>query len=160
MSQLFIALRMAGEQPQSSTGGASSTGAHVNDDEKQIRELVSSWLEATKAGDVDRVLSLVTDDVVFLVHGQPPMFKKEFAAASRSQTGASRPEIDGSCEIQELKVIGDWGFMWTKLRVSVTPPGGKAMTRAGYTLTIVHKEGGKWKLARDANMLTAEVPTR
>jgi uncharacterized protein (TIGR02246 family) len=125
----------------------------MSGDERQIRELVSTWLEATKAGDVDKVLSLVTDDVVFLVHGQPPMFKKEFAAASRAQSGAKRPEIDGSCEIQELKVIGDWGFMWTKLRVSVTPPGGEQMTRAGHTLTIVHKQNGKWRLARDANML-------
>jgi uncharacterized protein (TIGR02246 family) len=151
MSQLFIALRVAGEQPHA------STGAHMNDDERQIRELITTWLAASKAGDAEKVLSLVTDDVVFLVHGEPPMFKQEFAAASRAHAGASRPEIDGSCEIQELKVIGDWGFMWTKLRVKVTPPGGQPMTRAGYTLTIVHKQDGRWRLARDANMLL-QVP--
>jgi hypothetical protein len=27
------------------------------------------------------------------------------------------------------------------------------MKRAGHTLTIFHKEDGKWLLARDANML-------
>jgi hypothetical protein len=44
--------------------------------------------------------------------------------------------------------------MWTKLTVIVTPPGGaQSMTRAGHTLSILTKQGGKWVLARDANML-------
>jgi hypothetical protein len=45
--------------------------------------------------------------------------------------------------------------MWTKLRVVVTPPGGgRSITRAGHTLTILKKHNGKWVLARDANMLS------
>jgi len=45
--------------------------------------------------------------------------------------------------------------MWTKLTVVVTPPGnGKPMTRAGHTLSVLKKQGGKWVLARDANMLS------
>jgi len=44
--------------------------------------------------------------------------------------------------------------MWSKLTVTITPPGGaQLVTRAGYTLTIFKKENGKWVLARDANML-------
>ena len=50
--------------------------------------------------------------------------------------------------------MGDWAFMWTKLKVVVTPPdGAPSMTRAGHTLSILKKQGGKWVLARDANML-------
>ena len=56
-------------------------------DEQQIRELVSTWHAATKAGDVDKVLTLMTDDVVFLVHGRPPMGKAEFASVSRPPQG-------------------------------------------------------------------------
>jgi len=37
----------------------------VKNDEQQIRELVSTWMAATKAGNVDTVLRLMTDDVVF-----------------------------------------------------------------------------------------------
>ena len=67
---------------------------------------------------------------------------------------ASAPQIDGASEIQEIQVFGDWAFMVTRLRVTVTPPGGdKAMTRAGHTLTILQKQKGKWLLARDANLL-------
>src|SRR5262245_47399965 len=51
-------------------------------DEQEIRELVETWMAATKAGDVEAVLGLMTDDVVFLVPGQPPMGRAEFAAAA------------------------------------------------------------------------------
>ncbi len=129
----------------------------MSSDEQQIRELVATWMSASKAGDVDTVLSLMTDDVVFLVPGRPVMRKVEFAAASRAQSGQSAPQIDGTSEIQEIQVAGDWAFMWTKLKVVVTPPGGEPMTRAGHTLTVLRKENGRWLLARDANLL-ASVP--
>lgn len=131
----------------------------MQSDEQQIRQLVTTWLEASKAGEVDRVLALMAEDVVFLVPGQPPMKKSDFARAARAQPGQASPRIEASSEIQEIKVLGDWAFMWTKLIVVATPPDGSAsMTRAGHTLSILKKENGKWVLARDANLL-APVPT-
>ena len=44
----------------------------MQDEEQAIRELVATWLRASKAGDTDKVLSLMADDVVFLVAGHPP----------------------------------------------------------------------------------------
>ena len=131
----------------------------MNSDEQEIRQLVAKWIEATKAGDADTVLSLMSDDVVFLVTGQPPMIgKAAFAAAMRAQAGQGRPQFEGKSEIQEVRVLGDWAFMWTKLMVAFTPPGGSPITRAGNTLTILSKQNGKWVLVRDANML-AVVPS-
>jgi uncharacterized protein (TIGR02246 family) len=122
-------------------------------DERQIRDLVAAWHAATKAGDVDAVLDLMTDDVVFLVPGRAPMGKQEFAALSRRPPGAPLPEIDGHSEIQEVVVAGDIAYLWTKLRVVVTPPGGAAVERAGHTLTVLRRVDGRWRLARDANLL-------
>ena len=51
-------------------------------DEAEIRALVRNWQSATQAGDTEAVLRLMTDDVVFLVPGRPPMHKAEFAALS------------------------------------------------------------------------------
>jgi uncharacterized protein (TIGR02246 family) len=131
---------------------------HVQNDEQEIRQLVSTWMAASKAGDVEEVLSLMADDVVFLVAGQPVMRKADFAAAARAQSGKGAAQFEGSSEIQEIRILGDWAFMWTKLTVAVTPPGGaQAMKRAGHTLSILKKQNGKWLLARDANML-APVP--
>ena len=128
----------------------------MQDDEQQIRDLVETWMAATKAGDVEAVLGLMTDDVVFLVPGRPPMRKSEFAAASKMQSQEAAPRIDGSSEIQEIKVLGDWAFMWARLRVSMTPAGGAPNVRAGHTLSVLKKQDGKWRLARDANMLAPE----
>lgn len=130
----------------------------MESDEPEIRQLVSTWMAATKAGDVEAVLSLMADDVVFLMPGQPVMRKADFAAAARAQLGQERPRFDGTSEIQEIKILGDWAFMWTKLTVVVTPPDAKPMTRAGPTLSILKKQNGKWVLARDANMLATVPP--
>jgi uncharacterized protein (TIGR02246 family) len=126
----------------------------MNDDEREVRDLVAKWHAASRAGDVDMVLSLMTDDVVFLIPGRAPMRKDEFAAASRSPPGQPRPKIDSSMQIQEVRVAGDWAFMWTELSVVVTLPDGSApVERAGHTLTVLTKENGRWRLARDANLL-------
>lgn len=123
-------------------------------DEQEIRNLVSNWLAASKAGDVGRVLQLMSDDVVFLQPGQPPMRKADFAAAARAQAQPNGPKFDGVSEIQEVKVLGDWAFLWTKLTVAVTPPGGgEKITRSGHTLSVLQKQQGRWVLARDANLL-------
>jgi len=130
----------------------------MNNDEQEIRQLVATWMEATKAGDIDTVLSLMADDVVFLVPGQPPMGKTGFAEAARAQGGQEPPKFEGTSEIQEIQVVGDWAWMWTRLSVVVTPPGGApAMKRAGHTLSVLRKQDGRWVLARDANLL-APVP--
>lgn len=127
----------------------------MNSDEQEIRRLVAAWMAATQAGDVDTVLGLMADDVVFLSPGQPPMIgKAAFAAAARAQARGSAPRFDGTSEIQEIRVVGEWAFMWTRLSVVITPPGGgPAMTRSGHTLSVLNRQNGKWVLARDANML-------
>jgi len=45
----------------------------VASDADRIRGLVASWMAATKAGGGNAVLALMTDDIVFLVPGKPPM---------------------------------------------------------------------------------------
>jgi uncharacterized protein (TIGR02246 family) len=123
-------------------------------DEAAIRQLVATWMKASQAGDVDTVLSLMADDVVFLVADQPPMRKADFEKAARAQAGAGAPQIDGEAKVQEVQVMGDCAFAWTELRVTVTPrDGGAAKVRAGHTLTVFRREHGRWVLARDANLL-------
>ena len=123
-------------------------------DEDKIRQVVATWLTATKAGDVETILGLMTEDVVFLVPGRSPMHKDEFAELSRVPAGSPRPSIESTAETQEVQVSGDLAFIRTKLSVMVTPPGaGQPVERAGHTLTVFRREGGKWLLARDANLL-------
>ena len=124
-------------------------------DEQQIRDLIATWMVATKAGDVNTVLSLMTEDVVFLVTGAPPFGKQKFAETMQPASPGPRPRFDGRSEIQEIHVSGDLAYLWSRLTVEVTPPNGaRPVKRAGHTLTVFRKSGGRWLLARDANLLS------
>ena len=125
----------------------------MTSDEQAIRDLVATWMDASRSGDLDTVLALMADDVVFLVPGRPPFGKDEFAADSRSMAGL---RVEGSAEIEEVEVFGNWAYLRNRLTITVTPDGsGEAMLkRSGYTLSILRKEpDGRWVLARDANLL-------
>ena len=123
-------------------------------DEQQIRQLVDTWMTASKRGDVNTVLSLMTDDALFMVAGRPVMNKQQFSAAMQAQAGDAAPAIDGESNILEIQVTGDWAYMRSSLRVTIAMPDGRTITRAGHTLSILRKQDGQWLLARDANMLT------
>ena len=127
----------------------------MTDDERAIRQLVSTWMAASQAGDSETVLSLMADDVVFMVAGQEPFGKEKFAAAAR---GMQNVRMEGTSDIRELTVLGDWAYLRNHLVVTVTPPGGQPVRRAGYTLTILRKTpAGQWLLARDANLMTTQA---
>jgi uncharacterized protein (TIGR02246 family) len=126
----------------------------MHEDERAIRTLVDTWLAATEAGDVDAVLSLMTDDAIFTVAGRAPFGKGAFADGMRAMKGV---RMETKSDIQEVTVVGDWAWLRNHLRVTVTPPGKAATRRAGYTLTLLRKRAdGAWAIARDANLLTAE----
>ncbi|MCX7313043.1 MAG: SgcJ/EcaC family oxidoreductase [Alphaproteobacteria bacterium] len=126
----------------------------MTEDERAIRDLVANWMAASQAGDTAKVLSLMADDVVFQVPGREPFGKEAFAAMSQAMKGIS---MEGSSDIRELRVLGDWAYLRNHITLTITPPGGAPMKRAGHTLTIVRKEAdGRWLLLRDANMV-AEV---
>jgi len=130
----------------------------MQSDESEIRQLIATWMAATQSGDVKTLLSLMSDDVIFLTPGTNIMRKPEFEQSAKAQASGAAPKFEGQSEIQEIQVLGDWAFMWTKLTVTATPPGGGPTTkRAGHTLSILKKQNGKWVLARDANLL-APVP--
>ena len=126
----------------------------MTQDEQQIRDLVKTFWSASQSGDVDTVLSLMTEDVVFLVAGRPPMDKREFAMLSRPPAGSARPAMEVRGNIREVRVSGDLAFLWSELEVTVQPPGRPAaVRRAGHTLTVLRRVAGRWLLARDANLL-------
>lgn len=129
-----------------------------SEDEAQIRALIETWMVATRAGDMEAVMGLMTDDVVFLMPGRPAKSRADFEAAARLQAGGAGPQVDGTSDIQEVQVAGEWAFARSQLSVTVTPPGGAAppIVRSGPVLTVFRKERGRWLLARDANMLAVQ----
>ena len=58
-------------------------------DEDAIRQLVATWLDASRAGDTDKVLRLMSDEVVFLTPGNAPM--RGEGTRCRSSTSGPAP---------------------------------------------------------------------
>jgi uncharacterized protein (TIGR02246 family) len=124
----------------------------MTDDERAIRDVVDTWLAATKAGDFATVSSLVAEDAVFMVPGEKPFGKTVFMTAS---AGFKPAHFEATSHIEELQILGDWAFIRNYLDVTMTPAGNApSERRTGYTLTILRKKpDGKWVLARDANLM-------
>jgi uncharacterized protein (TIGR02246 family) len=130
----------------------------MSPDEKAIRDVISTWLTASATGDSSTVLSLMSDDVVFLVAGRPPFGKKEFAAG---QDALKTHRIEAASDVKEVIVEGNLAFARAHLTVTMTPlAGGAPLHRSGPTLSIFRRvAGGRWVLARDANLLTVVAKT-
>jgi uncharacterized protein (TIGR02246 family) len=123
----------------------------MDSDEHAIREVVDTWMEASKAGDTATVLDLMTDDVLFMTPGREPFGKDQFGAASESMRDV---KMDGRAEIREMEVLGDWAWIRNHIDLTVTPASGEPVRRSGYTLTILRKcADRKWRLFRDANLV-------
>jgi uncharacterized protein (TIGR02246 family) len=128
----------------------------MTEDERAIQSLVDTWMFATQKGDIETVLNLMADDVIFMVAGQEPFGKEAFAAASR---GMLNMRFEARSDIEELKVLGNWAYLRNYIDMTITPEQGAPVHRAGYTLTILRKqEDGRWVLARDANLVTTVAP--
>ncbi len=117
-------------------------------------------MKASAAGDLDRVLALMDDDVVFIGPGRPAMRGKPgFAEASKAMEGKMR--VEGASDIQEVHVSGDWAYVWTQLTIVAHPSDGSApIHRSGPALSVWRKTAdGQWVIFRDANMVTTEPST-
>jgi uncharacterized protein (TIGR02246 family) len=128
-------------------------------DEQAIREVHSTWIAAVNAGDLARLLSLMTDDVVFLNPGEAPLGRDGFSAVFPAAHQQSR--IHCISELQEVVVVADLAYTRARDSLSVTPRAGpqatqpQAMQLAGHRLTIYRKHpDGRWLLARDAHTLS------
>jgi len=122
-------------------------------DEQQIRELMVEWRRLTAEGNLDGVLSLLADDVVFLTPGNPPMTRNDFAKGFRDVSAKAR--IESAQDVKEIRTSGDIANAWSHLTIVLTPKqGGKTSEASGYVLSVFQRSpSGKWLLARDANLV-------
>ena len=124
-------------------------------DEQAIRNLVSQWHSATAEGDVEAVMRLMAEDVVFLVAGHPPMKGRSTFEQGLRRLLASHRVVSTS-EVQEIEVSGNLAYCWSVLNVRITPnTSGSSVVRTGSAVSILRKQtNGSWLVVRDANLLT------
>ncbi|HEY6806796.1 MAG TPA: SgcJ/EcaC family oxidoreductase [Pyrinomonadaceae bacterium] len=136
-----------------------TTGSQIyseasQDDEQAIRGLVETWLRASERKDLETILPLMEDDVVFITAGNEPFGKEAFARGFESMKNI---KLECVGEIQEIRVLGEWAYVHNFLRITFTQPDGTAKKHSGHILSILHKgTDGQWRIARDANQVLPE----
>jgi uncharacterized protein (TIGR02246 family) len=124
-------------------------------DEREIHDVHSRWIDAVNAGDLARLLTLMTDDVVFLNPGQAPFGRDGFSLAF----SAAHQQAVVRCisELEEVVVVGEVAYTRSQDALSVTRrAGGKAAQFAGHRMTVYGKQrDGRWLLSRDVHTLSA-----
>jgi uncharacterized protein (TIGR02246 family) len=125
----------------------------MQNDEQAIRDMVHTWLAASRRGDTETLLNLLADDVLFITPGREPFGKEAFANTNEQMSDV---EINAESDIKEIEVLGDWAWMRSFLNVTFTK-GGESTKHSGHILTILNKRpDGQWVIKRDANFVAPE----
>jgi uncharacterized protein (TIGR02246 family) len=126
----------------------------MGSDERAIRAVHATWIDAVNAGDLAGLLTLMADDVVFLNPGRAPAGRDDFPVGFSAAHQQSR--IHCISELAEIVVVGEIAYTLCRDSLSVRPrTGGVATELAGHRITIYRKPpDGRWLLARDAHTLS------
>jgi ketosteroid isomerase-like protein len=128
-------------QPSANNTGADATAHQAHE----------AYVTAINSNNLDSLLGMLTEDVVYLSAHEPAMVGK----------AAVRPWLEAYLKaykthwnkpVQEFIVNGDWAFERYSYKSSDTPlAGGAAVEDTGWGLVIYHHDAdGKWRVARDA----------
>lgn len=124
-------------------------------DKQAIRDMVYTWLEASKRGDSTTLLSLLADDVIFITPGREPFGKEAFEGGEQQMKDMN---MEAEIDIKEIEVAGSWAWMRSFLTVTFTPTGGNPSKMSGHILTVLEKQpDGRWVIKRDANFVQPET---
>jgi uncharacterized protein (TIGR02246 family) len=126
-------------------------------DEQEIHDAHSRWIDAVNAGDLARLLTLMTDDVVFLNPSQAPFGRDGFSHAFSA--AHNQAVVRCISELEEVVVVGEVAYTRSRDALSVTARGGgEARKFAGHRITIYRRQpDGRWLLARDAHTLSPDL---
>ena len=126
----------------------------MGSDERKIREVHSTWIDAVNAGDLVRLLTLMADDAVFLNPGKAPFGREGFS--SNFSAAHQKRRISCVSELEEVVVVGEVAYARSRDALSVTLRAGREATQfAGHRITVYRKQlDGRWLLARDAHTLS------
>ena len=132
--------------------------AGLTDEEGPVRAEGSRWAEYYKAGDLDSLMTLYTDDAIVALHGQPALYGKDAVREYFStRIGKADSEFELDYELEEIH--GDIAYIISKYwLVAKDRETGNTYKDAGRSL-LVYKRGpdGDWLIAADIDQATPDV---
>lgn len=126
--------------------------------EEVFEQIGGHWIKHYKAGDLESLMALYTDDARVMLHEQPALVGKE-AIRGYFETTMGKNDVDFQIDVERAEIIGDVAYLISKYWMTVTPPNGVEPWRdAGRSLLIYKKsDDGKWLIHADIDQSTPDV---
>jgi uncharacterized protein (TIGR02246 family) len=129
---------------------------HDRDEREEIETVSNDWLAAEARKDIGKLLTLVTDDVIFLpINSAPGVGKKAVEAMYRMFF--DRFDVgEHSTSISEIRVTNDWAVVWGSEKLLLTAKtSGAPVELDGHGMSILQRDlRGVWRFARGLNNLS------
>lgn len=115
-----------------------------------VEGIWQEYAASLNAGDLDRWLSLWTDDGIQMPPGESLVVGKD-RIRKRNQGFLDRYEFDMNISNQEIETAGDWAYSRGVYKATLTAKsGGDVIYVDGKYMTILKRQSdGSWKIHRD-----------
>jgi uncharacterized protein (TIGR02246 family) len=113
-----------------------------------IDDLFAAWKDATRRGDIEKIIDLVTEDAEFWTQGSAAV-KGRDAVRKLYEQFANAYSIEQDFEEIERIVEGDHAFIRGREQNVVTPRGGQPVNVMQRAMMILRRgTDGRWRFAR------------
>jgi uncharacterized protein (TIGR02246 family) len=158
---LVAAVAVLLTQTACSSNKQQSNQAAPASDMEAINQLHQRDMEASKAWDVETLVSLWTDDIVSIPQYGDAVVGKEANRNSLLRLKQASSDIDiveYDLYFKEVKVTGDWAYEWGTFSGTVRPKGGGETSKSsGKLFRVLKREAdGSWKVARTMSTYDSE----
>jgi len=125
-----------------------------------IAAVRQAWLDAIRAGDVDRFAALVTDDIV-VVHGTGRCVRGEDELRTDLRTAFKTFSIEQSTAPARLVVRGRWALEIVDVETKLTryPSGERTVFQSMAVTALKRQPDGSWKIGRVLGVLDTPPPS-
>jgi uncharacterized protein (TIGR02246 family) len=122
-------------------------------DEAAIRSASTAWSQAAQAKDLDKAVSLYTDDAIaFQDKGPMTKGKENIGEGWKTMLALPGPGLSFAPTAVEVAKSGDMAYEYGLYDMVTTDKKGKTNDEKGKYVTVWKKQGdGSWKVAIDIN---------
>ena len=123
-----------------------------------VEQAAQQWIEFYTAGDLDRLMTLYTEDAIVALHGRPALRGVE-QIRNFFAPGMGKSRVTFEIDIEEIQVHGDTAHLLSKYYLTAEPKsGGDVYRDAGRSLIIYKRNAdNEWKLYLDIDQATPDA---
>lgn len=116
--------------------------------EAQVRAVVDAWPTLLDAGDVDGLMNLFVDDLVFAHPRYPGIVGKDSLRAFAQQVLRQQSSSGSTIRVESVQISGNWAHVAARFETTWTPrDGSRPFSETARYLWILRRDAtGAWRV--------------